>query len=515
MSTQHSNVKISPNFNTTYRDLGYKSVGGVSVGSGSSSNSFEVKKIEGRASTTFINPNATINAVPETKGKVNVSGKLNYNPQSLQDAFKSKVGNGTPKGMGKSGWLGVLEASLGAHAQACKNGNIDMICWGKLKKEFIAADLSSDISACQIETGKTCYSKDNEVYFIESKIDSVPDSDALNAWAYSPAALRHSFGSHKLCPVNHGECVEYAGYEVSKNYNSANPLLHHYFYYSDGRSPTDSGVRKNQYVSISVPYIDKYVETEFVWCSSCSDVGQYVETFVPFTPKDLDGVEFPMESMSNDDFSFVQDDVQVESISLDPINIFTANNVVTSYDKDGNFIKTETIKESSFDIKNNNTSSPSVDTTTKTTTNTYDKDGNKTGTSTTTTTNVGGDTINNYNSEYEKSDLGCKGPNCSGNVSLPKLPSSFDSIYTSKYDDVSLFQHIVDNPINIENTKLGQMIYSFIPVTPEGKCPVWTIPNLFSNEPIDISPPCWIFSFLKTILLIGALFYARVLIMGA
>lgn len=111
--------------------------------------------------------------------------------------------------------------------------------------------------------------------------------------------------------------------------------------------------------------------------------------------------------------------------------------------------------------------------------------------------------------------ISCSG-NCSGSSISGHVPdSTSDSIYISKYGNQSLSEYIKSHPINIENTKLGIMINSFVPVLPAPKCPVWSIPSLFDSSHLDVSPPCWIFSFIKSIVIIGALFYARRIILGA
>lgn len=118
--------------------------------------------------------------------------------------------------------------------------------------------------------------------------------------------------------------------------------------------------------------------------------------------------------------------------------------------------------------------------------------------------------------ESENNNNTCNNADCTGSSigKGQKVDFDKDSIYESKYDS-SFSSHVSKNPINIENTSLGRMVNSFIPNLPVAKCPTWTMPNLFSDDLIDLTPPCWIFDLIKSLVMISSLFLARKIVLGA
>lgn len=524
--TTYSNVKIYDGMNTTYRDLGSKSVGGISTGQGSSSNSFGVRVVGGHSTaTTFVNPNATINAVPESAGQVRVAGQINYNNADIQKAWKANLINGLNQNSAKgSGWLLALQLLpefANIHSTACLDGRIDFLCWGRLKKivDDSSIDVSAELMFCEKSTGHSCFFRDDSIFYIS--FENILDQEAMSAQSDNSSDVLWT----RSCPSFSGDWCngDGAGKSVVRN-----------GYWTYDRQTWIASASTNWekvYVSSEIVIIAKYdpvyinVETETVFCSifggDCSSVS-YIEQFVPFTPQDLEHVDLPMESMSDADFALVQDSIGPTTITLEPINTFTYDNVVTTYDKDGNKIDVHTTTTAAPTINNNNTSSPTVDTQVTTKQDTY-TNGSLTG-STSSTTVVNGNTTNNYyQSEYDKSDLTCKGSNCSGQgIKTPTNSGNITSsnqLYQPKNTD-ELPDFILSKVPTVDNSKIASELEQLIPNLPVGSCPTWVLSKfevmgVLLLPPTPVNIPCWIYDLIGAFIMISAVVYSRTIIMGA
>lgn len=346
-----SNVRVNSAFTTTYKTLNNSSVRGVSS-SASSTGGFGVRVVGGSASTTFIDPKGTINAVPASSGQVNLSGRLGYNTPSLQSAWKSKVVGGVPSGsLGASGWFGILQTALGAHSDSCLSGNIDFLCLGRLEKKNEVVNLPEALVLCSA-SHENCYLASGSVFYTEfvpvgfvGKTQSDLDKSLLAASTGFVIFRRDGIqfnanGQPRYCGAIRGR--------------TGTPVI-------DPKCGSVLGDPSD------VIYEQKIVD----YCSVSTCPSDYIEQFVPFTPRDLDGVELPIESMSDADFALAASSVEPDSIFLDPIPDFSSFNVVTSTAPNGDITSLEVSSGSSFSILGNGTSSPSVSTTTTTTTNEY------------------------------------------------------------------------------------------------------------------------------------------------